>query len=591
MLKKYFFPLFFNLFIYFAYAQHDLSTKFEQSGGTETVAYQEGITYLEMLDSSFDFIQLRTYGTTDCGKPLHLAVLSLDKDFEVNSLRRKGKNIVLINNNIHPGEPDGIDASLLLLRDIAAGKKPDLWAMMKNTVLLMIPFYNVDGVLNRGSYSRANQVGPKEYGFRGNARNLDLNRDFIKCDSENAKTFTEIFRTWSPDVYIENHVTNGADYQHTVTYLASQADKLGGDLGNYLRYSMIPDMEAKMTARKFEMCPYVNVFGDTPEKGYNGFLDSPRYSSGYAALFQTMGFIVETHMLKPFKQRVEGTYHFMVATLEHLQKNGAKIRTLRQEAMQKVATEQKNFPLSWELDKNQSTEITFKGYEARRIDSKVTGGKRLFYDKSKPFTQKTAFYNHFIPKVSVEKPIAYLIPQAWKPVIERLQNNQIVLKRLSEDQVIPIQAYYIENYETPKNPFEGHYLHTQVQVRKEGQNIQFSAGDYVIFVNQPANRYLIETLEPQGQDSFFAWNFFDSILGQKEYFSDYVFEDIAEKILVENADLKAEFEEKRRKEPEFAQNPAAQLDYIYRNSPYYEKSHRRYPVFRLEESLNLKLTE
>lgn len=566
-------------------AQKHLPTKFEDTRGLETVTYQEGISFLETLANQYDFISLTSQGTTDVGKPLHTAILSLDKDFDPKSLKSKGKTILLVNNAIHPGEPDGVDASLMLLRNIA--ENAELQTLVKNTVVVVIPFYNIGGTLNRSEYSRANQNGPTSYGFRGNAKNLDLNRDFIKCDSKNAKTFTQIFQAWQPDVYIENHVSNGADYQYVITYLATQKDKLGGKLGPYMEDTMIPTLKKDMEDR-FPLFPYVNVHGRTPDEGFSQFMDSPRYSSGYATLFHTIGFIIETHMLKPYEPRVKATYDFMEATLKFLDKNGKELQALKKETQERIAKAQ-DFPLAWELNRDKFTELDFMGYTAETRTSTVTGQDRLFYNRKKPFTKKIPFYNHYESSLTIRKPIAYIIPKAWGKVIERLQLNQVKLSQLAEDQTIEVQSYYIKDFKTYNNPFEGHYVHYQTQVNTKTQNIPFRAGDYVVYVNQASNRYIVEILEPQGPDSFFSWNFFDTILQQKEGFSAYVFEDIAEQLLKENPELKKKFEAKKAEDTAFAQDARQQLTFIYRNSPYYEPEHLRYPIFRLEKETELKL--
>lgn len=567
-------------------AQKSLVTKFEQSKGTETVTYAEGIAYLQKLAKRFPTIQLQELGTTDIGKPLHLAIFSLDQDFDPKSLKDKGRNIFMINNAIHPGEPDGVDASLMLLRDFATQAKLQAW--VKNTVFIVIPFFNVGGTMNRNSYSRVNQKGPKAYGFRGNSRNLNLNRDFIKLDAKNTHTFVDIFQRWNPDVYIENHVSNGADYQHVLTYLATQADKLGGTLGTYLRKTMIPDLKQKMKDKKWDIIPYVNVYGNrTPNQyGIPQFYDSPRYSSGYTTLFHSLGFINETHMLKPFRQRVRATYDFMQSILQHINKQGDKIRKMRAATAQKVA-QQERFPIGWARDRSKFEEITFKGYTPKMIDSKVTGKKRLLYDRSQPITKKINYYNAFKPNLTIKKPKAYIISKAWYKVIDLLKKNGVITKQLTKDQKITVDAYYITDYKSYPQPFEGHYVHYATQLKTVSQTIQCYEGDYVVFVNQRANRYIVETLEPQAIDSFFSWNFFDTILQQKEGFSSYVFEDLAEKLLKEDADLRKRFEAKRQEDEKFRSSARRQLDFIYKNSRYYEKEHMRYPVFRYEKGQSL----
>lgn len=262
---------------------------------------------------------------TDSGEPLHIVTYNANRTFESEFNDGEKQNIILINNGIHPGESDGIDASMMLLRDFAENriKAPE------NTIVAVIPVYNIGGALNRNSTTRTNQNGPKEYGFRGNARNYDLNRDFIKSDTKNAKAFAKIYHTLQPDVFIDNHVSNGADYQYTLTHLFTQHNKLGGSLGNYLHNSFMPNLEDQLEKKNWPITPYVNVFNQVPETGFSQFMDHPRYSTGYTTLFNSLGMMVETHMLKPYKQRVEGTYEFMRTVIDMLEEDGETIKKIK----------------------------------------------------------------------------------------------------------------------------------------------------------------------------------------------------------------------------------------------------------------------
>ena len=191
------------------------TTIFEESKGLETATYDQTIQFYSDLAESYNQITIKPIGETDSGKPLHLVTLNTKGTGDDFNKLRDTNRILLINNGIHPGESDGIDATMMLFRDIVQNKidKPE------KTILVTIPIYNVGGSLNRNSGTRTNQNGPQEYGFRGNARNYDLNRDFIKSDSKNARTFAQIFHLVKPDVFIDNHVSNGADYQYTLTHL------------------------------------------------------------------------------------------------------------------------------------------------------------------------------------------------------------------------------------------------------------------------------------------------------------------------------------------------------------------------------------
>jgi len=383
--------------------QPDFTTLFEKSNGTETPTYQNVIQYYEDLAKTYAEIAIQKIGATDSGFPLHLVTLNPDKTFDFEKIR-SSKRILLINNGIHPGESDGIDATMMLFRDMVQGKVE----MPKNTVIATIPMYNIGGALQRNSGSRTNQNGPKEYGFRGNARNFDLNRDFIKSDTKNADAFSQVFHLVQPDVFIDNHVSNGADYQYTLTHLFTQHNKLGKELGKYLHTQMQPQLETSLAQKEWDITPYVNVWGTTPDMGWQQFMDSPRYSTGYTTLWNTLGMMVETHMLKPYKKRVEGTYELMRSMIDITEKDGATIRSLREQAFSTWPS-QKTYPVNWVIDTTRNTKFNFKGYEGKFIDSDLTGAKRLKYDQNQPYTKEVTYQDFFIPKTEVVVPKAYVI--------------------------------------------------------------------------------------------------------------------------------------------------------------------------------------
>ncbi|MDH5475985.1 MAG: M14 family metallopeptidase [Cyclobacteriaceae bacterium] len=560
-------------------ANAQLQTVFEKSEGKETATYYEVISYYKALSEQYSEVSMQEIGMTDSGFPLHLVTVSTSREFSFSKAHKNDDAVILINNGIHPGEPDGIEACMMLVRDVLSDKKKR--AKLEGITLAIIPIYNIGGALNRNSHSRANQNGPNEYGFRGNAKNLDLNRDFIKMDSKNAKTFARIYHKVKPDILVDTHVSNGADYQYNISHLTTQPDKLGGELGYYLRTLLIPKIEESMKSKGDEIIPYVNVFNTTPDaKGYQQFMDYPRYSSGYTALYATIGFTTETHMLKPFDVRVSATYRFIESMLEIAQKDGLRIKVKRASQLT-TSIVGKEVPIHWALDTTKYRTLLFKGYEGRYQKSEVTGFDRLYYDREKPFTKEIPYYNEFIASTKIVAPKAYVIPQAWSEVIDRLQLNDVKMKRLKSDTTIAVERYRIAAYATSKRPYEAHYPHNNTQVVATKKNVLFRKGDYWISMNQPAARFLIEVLEPQASDSYFNWNFFDTILQQKEHFSPYVFEETAQQLLLENKKLKTAFETKKKEEQDFANSPMAQLNYIYKNSPHFEANYLQYPVFRV----------
>ena len=563
----------------FSFAQ--LDTPFEQSGGLKSATYEEVMDFYQRLKAESPKVRIEEVGMTDIGEPLHLVIIADDelKAVKPDYLRRTGKLFMLVNNGIHAGESCGVDASMMLAREIAMNRKYD--PLLENCVLLIIPFYNVGGALNRGCCSRTNQVGPEEHGFRGNGRLLDLNRDFIKCDSRNAQSFNELIAAWRPHLFFDTHTTNGADYPAVMTLIPNQLNRTTPAVADYMEERYTPALYESMEKAEILMCPYVNSVAQVPDSGISDFIDLPRYSTGYVSLFNVSGYTSEAHMLKTFKERVEATYALLLGGLKTMNRDQVQIKRTRKNADEEVKT-QEEFTIRWKLNKGVERKLMFKGYAAKYKPSEVTGMDRLYYDRNEPWEKEIPLYNQYDAEVTVKKPYAYIIPQAWRHVIERLQWNGVKMTPLKEHMELEVDVYYIDEYTDMRGPYEKHYAHYDTKVRTETQKLNFRKGDMVVVCDQVSNRYIVETLEPEAHDSFFNWNFFDEILGRKEYFSTYVFEDEAAEMLRNDPKLKADFEE-ARKDSAFAASQWRQLDFIYQRSGHFEPTYRRYPVARLME--------
>lgn len=552
------------------FAQNGL--KYEQN---QTLSYDEVMEAYTRLNIRFpEKCYFTRIGLADNGKPIFA--------FKIKSQAKDQNSLtVLINNAIHPGEPDGVDASLEFATLILEGKLE-----YKNLRIVIIPMYNVDGASVQSCCTRANQNGPINQGFRGNARNLDLNRDFIKSDAKNTKAFQELFADENPSIFIDNHVSNGADYQYTMTLITSQPDKLGGKLGKFVRNKMEPELFTRMERRGYPMAPYVNTISHIPDSGIVDFLETPRFATGFATLFNCIAFVPETHMLKPFADRVKATRQLMETICGFATQHADEINTLRKNTIRQQQSQSK-FPIAWKVDKSKVSAFSFKGYEAGYKPSEVSGQPRLYYDRSKPFTKNIPYYKTFDATDSAVTPYAFIIPQAWHEVIESLKRCGARSVRLYEDRKLEVLATYIDSYDSPSRPYEGHFLHSNVKISQKKMEIQFYKGDVLFYPSEVNARFLMETLSPTAPDSYFAWNFFDSVLQQKEHYSDYVFEDTAAELLKQNPSLKKQLDEKKRSDPAFASNGAAVLDWIYYHSDYYEKSHRRYPVFQVMDAVQI----
>lgn len=551
-------------------------TPYEKGNGNQSSTYADCIAWYQQLARQSGQVRIDSVGRTDVGRPLHQVVVSAG-DFSPAAARQAGKVVVLINNGIHPGEPDGIDASMRLARELATDSQ--MQKLLRQLVIVIVPIFNVDGALQRNSHTRANQNGPEQYGFRGNARNLDLNRDFVKLDSENTRALVQLHRRWDADLYLETHTTNGADYQHVMTLIETQKDKLRPEISAWMHGSFTPALYAGMAKANLPMCPYVNTPGELPESGIDGFLETPRFGSGYAATFHTPGYVLETHMLKPFSQRYEATYQLLRLVLTQAAEQHKQLLSARESA-KKACAESSRMALNWHLVPNKVDSFYFRGYGARYQKSEVHGGDRLYYDRLSPWEANIPYRNTFVGTDSTSKPRFYLIPQAWQEVIQRLAWNGVALLRLPQDSVFDVQRYFIEDHKTSNRVYEGHFLHNQVQLLPLNQQRQYRQGDVLVPMGRATDRFVMEVLEPVAADSYFRWNFFDSILQRKEYFSSYVFEDTAAELLRSNPELKAAYDDWTSTQAA-DRSPWNDLYFIYSRSPLAEPDFMMYPVARI----------
>nr|WP_296942857.1 M14 family zinc carboxypeptidase [uncultured Massilia sp.] len=558
-----------------------MTTPFEKGNQNQTTTWAECIAWYEDLARQYpNVLRFGVVGTSDAGVPIHAGVVCADGVFEREQVKREGRPVFFNNNGIHPGEPEGVDACMALVRDFC--QQPQRLAALGRTVFLFVPLYNVDGAFNRANTSRVNQDGPEAFGFRGNSRHLDLNRDFVKCDTLAAQTFNKLFASWDPDVMVDTHTSNGADYSYTMTLIHTQADKLGGDLGGFLRETMLPHMYAEMARRGWPTCPYVNPVKDSPDDGIAEFLETARFSTGYAALHHTIGFMPETHMLKPFADRYHSMRALVETALDFTVAHGEKIVALRRAAKADGRT-RGTWPIHWALDEANPSSFRFKGYAAKYKASVLGDYQRLWYDRSAPFERDIPYYNSFPADITVPAPLAYVVPQQWREAIERLQWNGVKLERVDSAREQEVTTYHIVSVSSRPHAYEGHMFHDDVRLERRRETVTIRPGDYIVTLDQDNARYAVETLEPQGHDSFFRWGFFNSVLEKKEAYSDYVFEDEAERLLGAEPELAAKFAAWKAANPDLLTDQGAVLDFIFANcARWREPEWRRYPVFMID---------
>jgi hypothetical protein len=559
-----------------------MTTPFEAGNGNQTATWAECVAWYERLARQYPHVlRFSAVGTSDTGVPIHAGVVSADGEFDRARIKGAGRPVFFNNNGIHPGEPEGVDACMALVRDFC--EDPQRLGALGRTVFLFVPLYNVDGALDRADTSRVNQLGPEAYGFRGNSRHLDLNRDFIKADSLAAQAFNRLFTEWDPDVMVDTHTSNGADYQYTMTLIPTQPDKLGGELGAFLRTTMLPAMYGEMARRGWPTCPYVNPLADTPDGGIVDFLETPRFSTGYAALHHTIGFMPETHMLKPFADRYAAMRALVETTLAFTVAHGERIVLLRRAARLEART-RREWPVHWRLDEDRPSTFAFRGYEAKYKPSVLGDYSRLWYDRDAPYERDIPYFDRFTPDVVVPAPRAYVVPRQWREAVERLRWNGVRLDTIEADREQAVTCYQIAAVASRPHAYEGRRFNDEVRVERRRAVVRLRAGDHIVQLDQDAARYAVEVLEPQAHDSLFRWGFFDSVLERKEAYSDYVFEDEAAQLLQDEPELALQFDAWRRANPALLQDQGAVLDFIFAHCRRWrEPAWRRYPIYLIDQ--------
>lgn len=562
----------------------DWTTPAEASHFRTTPSYADTLTYLERLQKAAPGkIRLETFGTTPEGRPMTVVIASNDGTFSPGAARAAHRPVVLLQAGIHPGEIEGKDAGLMLLRDFAvAGKLPHL---LDHAVLVYIPVFSVDGHENSSPYHRINQNGPASMGFRGQSQYLNLNRDYVKADAPEMRAWLKLWQRWLPDFLIDVHTTDGADYQYDLTWYTEDPHKLDSGVAAWQRALMdaaIPAYEARGHLASI----YLEFKdGRDPRKGIANFGSGPRFSTGYAALQNRPALLIETHMLKPYAVRVRAVYDLVDVLLERIGQHpdallkttaAADARTIARasDPSARVALTFKPDPVS--------TPYELKGYAFTVSHSAISDSDWIQYDPTHPQRYTIPNWNGLLPDFSIAPPAAYAIPAQWTVLIDRLDAHGIAYRRLAHPVKVSAQGYQLDQPQWASKPFESHLMLRDVQVSPVSREVTLPTGSVIVPLDQRAANVAIELLEPQAPDSMLRWGYLDAVFEPKEYGEPRVVEKLARQMLAAEPTLKAAFEHKLHDDPAFAADPSARLMFFFKRSPWYAAQDvGAYPVLRL----------
>lgn len=582
-----------NLMVYSQSATDNVPSEWktlaEQTDYRKSWTYADSIGFAQKLDKYSNRIVYKTFGKSGEGRDLPLLIVSNDKTFSPEAARKRGKAIIFIQAGIHSGEIDGKDAGFALLRDIAVtGTRANL---LENAVLLFVPIYNVDGHELSSPYNRINQNGPDEMGWRGTSANINLNRDYMKSDAPETRAFLRLWNEWKPDFFFDLHVTDGADFQYNVTYEYAHFQEVSPFVKNWMDEHfdkrVVPEVEKQGNL----LTHYLEFGGREVTSGIYTFIATPRFATGYAALRNRPGLLVETHSLKPYRSRVRGTYDVLWKTIEEINKSKASLFEANRQADEETVARGKTydanrqFPLQIGLT-DKSEPFKLKAVEYTLENSSISGGKKIVYG-TKPVEITVKKFDQSQIKAAAAPPLYYIVPPQWKAAIEVLEAHGVKFNRTIQPLTVEVESYRLLEPKWSATPFENRLTASYKPVPIT-ETRTFPINSVVIPLDQEAANVAIHLLEPNSSDSFLYWGFFNSIFEQKEYFSDYIMEKIAAEMLARDANLRKEFEEKLKDE-KFAQSPRARLNFFYERSPYSDKRIGIYPVGRITKPLEKKI--
>lgn len=551
-------------------------TPAEKNDFVKTPRYDETVSWLRKLCEAAPELKMISLGASPEGREIWMVIASKEKAFTPAGLRASGKPVFLAQAGIHSGEIDGKDAGMMLLRDMTVGnKKRDL---LEGVNLLFIPIFSVDAHERVSPYNRINQRGPAEMGWRTNARNLNLNRDYAKLDAVEMRALIRALNEWDPDLYFDIHVTDGADYQYDITFGYNGKHGYSPAIATWLDEFLTPAIYRDLQAQGHIPGPLIG--GPADGRDFNsGLVDwtaPPRFSNGYGDVRHLPTVLVENHSLKPYKQRVLGTYLLLESTMRVLAMQASKLQKAIAADRGRRAPE---VPLTWRVPQQPSGEkILFLGVEAKQIFSTITNSDYVQWT-GKPYQAMIPLLRMSEPVISVKRPKAYWIPPAWHEVIERLARHGIHMERLTSPREIEVEMYRLHDMKLAKQPFEGHVSVSGKPIGEKRLR-QFAAGSVRIATDQPLGDLAVILLEPDSPDSFLQWGFFLEIMSATEYVEDYVMQPMAERMLAEDAQLKNAFDQKIRQDSTFAKSPRERLQWFYRQTPFLDSEWNLYPVGR-----------
>ena len=555
----------------------DLTTTFEKSNFLETDDYDGTIAYAKQLAKQFKEVHYQSIGQTVTGREVPLLIVDKDGYTKPKKIRKSGRCIILVESCIHPGEPNGKDAMFLLIRNMLRGR--EYGELLDDFSFLFIPVLSPDGLANFSAFNRINQNGPKQMGWRVNAQGLNLNRDFTKLDSPELRGFTALFNEWQPDLFFDTHATNGADYQYVTTYSVEDFGNYDAGINYWLSRVWEPKIKVAMSELNIPVTRYIEFhpWGDPTASLYDESF-SAMFSEAYTTSRNCPGILLETHMLKPYKDRVLSTYYMIVETLKIIAGDKASFQNVLAEA-KKNDLNLKELPINMQSELNDTLWVDFLGYHFDTVHSDITGGWYYTYDTTRPETRRIRRIRATRPEKTLSVPKEYIIPAQYKEVIDIVKAHGFEVNLLKSEKTLKVSTYRFDNVEFAPRPSEGRCRVAHFDAQEITKDMTFPKGSAVVKASQNGVRLLMNLLEPEMHGSLFEWGFFNQVLQRVEYFEVYKMEPMAREMLAADPFLREQFEAWKASLPKDQQaNQYLILNWFYERSPYCDKNYLTYPI-------------
>ncbi|WP_268033074.1 M14 family metallopeptidase [Algoriphagus sp. PAP.12] len=546
----------------------------ELSGLTESPTYDVTTEWVKKLADSSPYLTLKSIGKSEQGRDIWMLIASKSKNFDSEFLAKEDKALLFFHGGIHAGEIDGKDAGMMLFRDIAHGNKSGL---LDEANILFIPILNVDGHERRSAYGRVNQRGPAEMGWRTNARNLNLNRDYTKIETAGIDAVIDVINAYDPDLYVDVHVTDGADYQYDVTYGYVKTGGYSPSISKFLFEDFQPEVDQALSKAGHIPGPLLFAAnGDDFTEGNVAFSFSPRFSHTYGDVRHMPSILIENHSLKPFRQRVLGTYVFLEQAIKSISK---QYQTIRKAVANDQNQQEKSLPVKFAFRDTPADTMDFKAIASHKEKSEITGADYVVWD-AKAISQKVPSLLMDVPVQSVEIPKAYWISSEWSDLIEKLQKHGVEMEIISSPQEKELEYSKVTDYKMGNQPYEGMMRVQNFETEKISRSQTFLPGSVRISTDQDLKELLVVLLEEESVDSFFQWGFFNTIFSRTEYMETYIMEPMMKQMMEKNPELKQKLEEAKAADPELANSPRRIYSWFYEQTPYIDQNWKVIPVGR-----------